>query len=172
MTFVAIALHVIPVSVLAVFAHRAFGADGDRTLLATVVLAAALLAAPTTQQGAALEAALREDHVTGARARGASRWRALLVHALRRALLPIATLAAVEGPMALGGAFVVEKVFDLRGVGEATLVAVAVRDNSWLMAIAMSASVIAAAFVLLTDLAYVAIDPRLSPSFLARKGSS
>jgi ABC-type dipeptide/oligopeptide/nickel transport system permease component len=94
----------------------------------------------------------------------------MLVHALRNALFPVATLATLEGPMALGGAFVAERVLSLRGIGELTLLAVQQRDIAWLMAISMSAALIAAVFVVAADLAYVAVDPRIAGAVLGRKG--
>ena len=95
--------------------------------------------------------------------------RAVFVHALRNALLPVGTLATMEGPMALGGAFVVERVFSLHGLGEATIVAVQQRDTGWLMAISMVAALIAALVVVAGDLAAIVIDPRLGPAVLARR---
>jgi peptide/nickel transport system permease protein len=163
----ALSVYAVPTAAVAVLVRHFFGGG---VLAAVVVLAAALSAAPATQQGAALSAALSQDYVRAAAARGASRARALSIHALRNALLPIATLATLEGPMALGGAFVVERVFSLRGVGEATILAVERRDIAWLMAISMVAALIAAACVVLADLASVALDPRLGPAVLARKG--
>lgn len=160
-------LYATPTAVIAVLVKRAFGGG---TLAAVAILAAALVAAPAAQQRAALTEALSQDYVRAAVARGAGRSRAVLVHALRNALFPIATLATLEGPMALGGAFVVERVLSLRGVGELTMVAVQQRDIAWLMAISMSAALIAAVFVVLADLAYVAADPRIADSVLGRKG--
>jgi ABC-type dipeptide/oligopeptide/nickel transport system permease component len=167
LTILALVVYAIPTAAIAVAVRHFLGGG---VLAATAVLAAALAAAPAAQQGAALSAALSQDYVRAAAARGASPRRALLVHALRNALLPVATLATLEGPMALGGAFVVERVFSLRGVGEATILAVQRRDIAWLMAISMVAAVIAAATVVLADLASVALDPRLGPAVLARKG--
>jgi ABC-type dipeptide/oligopeptide/nickel transport system permease component len=156
-----------PVAALAVLAR---GAGGGGALSAIVVLALALVAAPTAQQSASLTLALSADYVRAAMARGASRRRAVVVHGLRNALLPVATLATLEGPMALGGAFVVERVFSLHGVGEATILAVQQRDIAWLMAISMVAALIAAMCVVASDLAAVVIDPRLVPAILARRG--
>jgi ABC-type dipeptide/oligopeptide/nickel transport system permease component len=108
--------------------------------------------------------------VRAAEARGAGPLRAIVVHGARWALLPIVTLAALEAPMALGGAFVVERVFGLHGVGELTIRAVQVRDTSWLMVLAIVAAAFAAVFVVLTDLAYVLLDRRLAPGVLGRQG--
>jgi ABC-type dipeptide/oligopeptide/nickel transport system permease component len=153
----------------AAFAVLVRGAGGGGALAAVAVLALALLAAPTAQQSAALSLTLTADYVRAACARGASPTRALVVHALRNALLPVGTLATLEGPMALGGAFVVERVFYLHGVGEATVVAVQERDTSWLMAISMLGALVAAIAVVLADLAAIATDRRLLPALTARR---
>jgi ABC-type dipeptide/oligopeptide/nickel transport system permease component len=168
----ALLFYAVPTAATAVLVRGATGDGASRVVGAIVVLALALAAAPTAQQGNALALTLSQDHVRAATARGAGRARAVIVHGLRNALLPVATLATLEGPMALGGAFVVERVFGLRGVGEATILAVQQRDISWLMAISMSAAFIAAVFVLAADLACVALDPRLGPAILARRGRS
>jgi ABC-type dipeptide/oligopeptide/nickel transport system permease component len=94
----------------------------------------------------------------------------VVVHALRNALVPVVTLATLEGPMALGGAFVVERVLSLRGVGELTILAVQQRDIAWLMAISLSAALIAAVFVVAADLAQAIVDPRIAGAVLGRKG--
>jgi len=162
-----LALYALPTAVLAVIAREV---AGGRAVVAICVLAPALVAAPTAQTRSMLGLALSQDYVRAAVARGASQRRAMLVHALRNALFPVATLATLEGPMALGGAFVAERVLSLRGIGELTLLAVQQRDTAWLMAISMSASLIAAVFVVAADLAYVALDPRISGAVLGRKG--
>jgi ABC-type dipeptide/oligopeptide/nickel transport system permease component len=158
-----------PTAVVAVVARRA---GGDGVLAAAAVLALALMAAPTAQLRAAVASALNADATRAAVARGASPARALVVHALRSALLPVGTLATREGPMALGGAFVVERVFHLRGVGEATISAVGRHDTGWLMAISIVAALIAALVAVAGDLTAIVIDPRLGPPILARRGRS
>ena len=145
-------------------------AGGGGVIGAVAVLALALVAAPTAQQSASLSLALSAEHVRAALARGAGPARAVLVHALRQALLPVGTLATLEGPMALGGAFVVEHVFSLHGLGEATILAVQQRDIPWLMAISLVAALVAALVVVAGDLAAIVIDPRLGPAILARRG--
>jgi ABC-type dipeptide/oligopeptide/nickel transport system permease component len=167
LTLAVLALYATPTAVLAVLAR---GVAGGSALAAIAILAPALVAAPAAQQRSALGLALSQDYVRAAMARGASRPRAVLVHALRNALFPVATLATLEGPMALGGAFVVERVLHLRGIGELTMLAVQERDIAWLMAISMSAALIAAVFVVAADLAYIAVDPRIAAAVVGRKG--
>lgn len=166
-TFVLLALYAIPTAIFATLASRlALQTD---LVLPTVILALGLLASPTRQLRAALASAFAQEHVAAARARGASPSRALFVHALPTALLPFFTLATLEAPMALGGAFVVERVFGLDGLGEATIAAVRMRDTSWLMAVSILTAAIAAFGVIITDLAYVALDPRLAPAVLQQR---
>jgi peptide/nickel transport system permease protein len=162
-----LALYATPTAAIAVLLRRA---GGGGVLSSMVVLSLSLVAAPTAQQSASLSLSLSAEYVRAAAARGASRTRAIFVHALRNALLPVGTLATLEGPMALGGAFVVERVFSVHGVGEATIVAVQQRDTGWLMALSMIAALIAALVVVAGDLAAVVIDPRLGPAILARRG--
>ncbi len=169
---VVLGLYAVPTAVLAVTLRGAFGPDAVRFLAAAVTLSLALIAAPTGQQRAALAETLTRDYVTAARARGATITRAVLVHGLRNALLPVLTLAALEAPMALGGAFVAERVFELHGLGEATIAAVRERDTSWLMALSIAAASLAAVFVLVSDLGCALLDARLGQATMNRKGSA
>ncbi len=155
-------LYAIPTAVFAILVSPE--PRGGGLVLPTLVLALGLVAAPARQARAALASAFAQDHVRASLARGASRTRALLVHALPGALLPVVTLATLEAPMALGGAFVVERVFGLEGLGAATIVAVQSRDTSWLMAVSIFTAATATLGVIFTDLAYTALDPRLAAS--------
>ena len=104
---------------------------------------------------------LQSDHVRTALAKGASRARVVVVHALRAALVPIATLAALDLGGLVGGAIVVEKVFGLPGLGEMTVNAVQNRDAP---AVVGSVLVSSTALVLATiaaDALAVMLDPRL-----------
>jgi peptide/nickel transport system permease protein len=169
---VVLGLYAVPTAVIAVLLRGVFGASSAGIFGAALTLSLALIAAPTGQQRSALAATLTTDYVVAARARGATFTRATLVHGLRNALLPVVTLAALEGPMALGGAFVAERVFELHGLGEATIAAVRDRDTGWLMALSISAAGMAAVFVLLSDLGGAMIDHRLGAASVARKGSA
>ncbi|MBK8258552.1 MAG: ABC transporter permease subunit [Polyangiaceae bacterium] len=156
-TFV-LALYALPTAVISVLVAN-IGGTGS-LVVPTMILALSLVAAPAGQQRAALLGALYADHIVAARARGAGLLRVVLVHGLRHAIVPTATLTALEAPMALGGAFVVERVFSLYGLGEATIVAVEQRDIPWLMALSFFAAAAAAIGVFLTDMVYAVADPR------------
>lgn len=171
-TSVILGLYTVPTAVLAVFIERFAGpasGDGPSLILPTAVLALGLIAGPTRQLRSKLAIAIGQDFFRAVLARGSGRMHAIVTHGLRNSLLPFATLAALEPPLALGGAFVVEHAFRLHGLGEATIRAVQQRDLSWLMALSIGAAATAAVGVIVTDLSYVLIDPRLSEAVLARK---
>ncbi len=160
-----VALHALPAAALALVASGL----GSRSLVVpTLVVAIGLVASPARHHRTALAAVLSREYVTAARARGASRLRVVLRHGLRHAMFSIATLITVEPPVALGAAFVVENVFELDGLGKLTVDAVANRDTSFLMGLALVAAVAASALVLLTDVLYGALDPRLRGRLLGR----
>jgi ABC-type dipeptide/oligopeptide/nickel transport system permease component len=163
--------YAVPSAVIAVVVSGVASSYGG-LFFPTLVLALGLVAAPTRHQRSALLNVLSHDYVRAAVARGAGPVRAIAVHGLRNAILPVVTHAALEPPLALGGAFVVERVFHLHGLGEATIRAVQDRDVSFLMAISLVAAAMAALGVIFTDLVNVAVDRRLEQAVLTRSGRS
>ncbi len=148
-------------AVLSLLVLRFAGPIGSPLLWAVLVLVAVMLADPTRQQRAELLPVLAEDYVRAARARGAGPLRVLFVHGVRNALLPLVTRGALELPVALTASFVVERVFGLEGLGEATVLAVRQANVAWLMVLAMAAAVWAVLALVITDAAYALLDPRL-----------
>jgi peptide/nickel transport system substrate-binding protein len=119
---------------------------------------AAILARVTRS---ALIEAMAQDYVRTARAKGASRRRALFRHALPNALGPVATVLGLQVPFLLAGSAIVENVFFLPGLGRLALQAIAQRDLIVVQAVVilMVAATILASFA--ADIALVALDPRL-----------
>ena len=105
--------------------------------------------------------ALGRDYVLASRSRGASRRQVLLRHAVRVASIPFITVGAMEIGAIFGGAVVVERIFQIPGIGSFVLQGIETRDYRVLQAGAL----VIAAFVmianLLVDLIAAAIDPRL-----------
>lgn len=107
-------------------------------------------------------AALRQDFARTARAKGASRARVLFVHALRAAMLPIVTVAALDLGTLIGGAIVTEKLFRWPGVGQMAVDAVLNRDGSVVLGVVLFTSTAVALSTVLLDLLLPWIDPRLA----------
>jgi peptide/nickel transport system permease protein len=120
--------------------------------------------------GAAIYARLVRDEVVlaagsefaqTARAKGASNARVLVVHALRSALLPIATLAALDLGALVGGAIVVEKLFRWPGVGQLAVDALVNHDGPVIVgAVLVSSTAMVVSLFILDSLAGL-LDPRL-----------
>ncbi|MEU4804029.1 ABC transporter permease [Actinosynnema sp. NPDC023587] len=144
-------------------------ADGVRHLtLPAVSLATALMAIVLRQTRAAMLDVMDQDYITFARARGVSSGRVLVKYALRNAAVPIVTSSGVVLIAALSGAVLVETVFSLPGVGSLLVVSVNSKDIPVVQGIAM----VAAAFVILVNLAVDVLTGLLDPRIRARQVAS
>jgi peptide/nickel transport system permease protein len=110
---------------------------------------------------AGLLAALGEDFVRAARARGGSGPRVLLRHALRNALLPAINVLGLSLPMLLSGSLVVEVVFAWPGIGRLTYDAIRAQDVPVILATTLLATLLVVLGSLLADLAMTLADPRV-----------
>jgi peptide/nickel transport system permease protein len=104
---------------------------------------------------------LGQDYVAFARARGLTRRRVMFGHALRNALIPIVTTAGGLLPFLLTGAVIVETTFTLPGLGTLMIVAVKNQDIPLVQAMAMLIAIAVILGNLLTDIAYLVVDPRI-----------
>jgi peptide/nickel transport system permease protein len=113
------------------------------------------------QMRAGLVEALGSDYVRAARARGLPERIVVGKHALRNALLPIATLFASVFPLLIGGSVIVETIFDLPGVGRYAFEGLAQRDYFIVMATTTLSGVMTCLGILVSDLLIAALDPRV-----------
>jgi ABC-type dipeptide/oligopeptide/nickel transport system permease component len=166
-------LYAAPTFVIAELLRRvaaAFDLSGGRVLLAVAALAIGSLATSSRWQRSAMLDVVRQDFVRTAHAKGVAAWRVAVVHALRNALMPTVTLAGLHLPALLGGAFVVEEVFGLPGIGFETLRAIEAHDSPWLMAVLLPAAVAVTAGLVASDVIYGALDPRVRELLTGRQG--
>jgi ABC-type dipeptide/oligopeptide/nickel transport system permease component len=105
---------------------------------------------------------LGEDYILTARAKGLRPWAIVRKHALRNALLPIATLVALSLGYIVAGAILVETVFSWPGIGRAVYDAVLARDYPMLQGAFLFLTVSVVFFNLLADLLYFKLDPRIT----------
>ncbi len=104
---------------------------------------------------------LREDYVRTAWAKGLNLRTVLSVHALRNAMLPVLTLAAIELGNLLGGTVVMETIFTLPGIGRYLVDAIFHRDYPVVQTIIVLMGVVYLLLNLLVDLLYGVLDPRI-----------
>jgi ABC-type dipeptide/oligopeptide/nickel transport system permease component len=105
---------------------------------------------------------LGEDYILTARAKGLRPWTIVRRHALRNALLPIATLVALSLGYIVAGAILIETVFSWPGIGRAVYDAVLARDYPMLQGAFLILTVSVVFFNLVADLVYFKLDPRIT----------
>lgn len=104
---------------------------------------------------------LKEDYVRTAYAKGLPRRHVILLHALRNALIPAMTVLGVSLAGLLGGAVVVETVFNVPGMGRLVVQSIARRDFPVIQGVVLVTAVIQLVVMLLIDVLYVYVDPRV-----------
>ncbi len=104
---------------------------------------------------------LTEDYIRTAKAKGGSPRRVLYGHALRNALLPILTLIGLTIPAIVGGALIVEDIFNYPGMGLLTVQAASNDDIPLILGTTLVATVATVLGSLFADVLYAAADPRI-----------
>lgn len=105
--------------------------------------------------------ALNEDYVRTARAKGAPASRVLRAHVIRNAMLPIVTMVGMDFGIALGGAFFIEAVFALPGLGPEAIQALNLHDLMVTQGVIVFATTMIVLFTLIVDVLYGWLDPRI-----------
>ena len=135
--------------------------SASHLVLPALTLASGLAGVFTRVIRANVLTSLGEDHVRAARARGLSHRMVLYRHALRTSLIPFITIAGLSLGHLLGGAVIVEWIFSWPGLGKLGVDAVHNRDYPLIQGWVLFMSAVFAASTLITDLAYVWLDPRV-----------
>lgn len=104
---------------------------------------------------------LGSDYVRLARLKGLPEWMVILKHALKGALVPVITLAAINIVTMINAAVVVETVFAWPGIGRLLFEAISFRDIPVVQVVVLLAGVMIVCINLATDLLYAVIDPRI-----------
>jgi peptide/nickel transport system permease protein len=111
-------------------------------------------------RGAMIEV-LAQDYVRTARAKGLGAWAVVAKHAFRNVLISVVTVVGLVFALALGGAIVVETVFNIPGIGRLLVESVLRRDYTLIQGVVLYIAVAYVLFNLLVDVLYVYIDPRV-----------
>jgi oligopeptide transport system permease protein len=104
---------------------------------------------------------LGADYVRTARAKGLSRPMVVMKHCLRNAFLPVLSFLGPAAANTFTGSFVVEKVFNIPGLGQQFVNSVLNRDQTLILGTTMVYSALLLFFNLLVDIGYVFVDPRI-----------
>ncbi|MBU5364064.1 ABC transporter permease [Enterococcus devriesei] len=131
------------------------------TILPTIALAMSPLADSARFIRTEMVEVLHSDYVELARAKGLSRWEIAFKHGLRNSLIPLMTLL---GPLAVAlmtGSLVVENIFAIPGIGEQFVKSITTNDYPTIMAVTILYSFMLVFVILVVDLLYGLVDPRI-----------
>ncbi|WP_249691137.1 ABC transporter permease [Stappia sp. WLB 29] len=130
-------------------------------IMPTVVLGYYAMPAIMRLTRAGMLEVLNADYIRTARAKGASETRVMFKHALRNAVVPVVSLAAVQMGFMLGGSIVVESIFALHGAGYLAWESIARNDLPTVQALILIFSLFYIVFTFLSDLVNAWLDPRI-----------
>ncbi|MDD3119574.1 MAG: ABC transporter permease, partial [Victivallales bacterium] len=103
-----------------------------------------------------------QDYIRTARAKGVPELLVIFKHALRNAMIILVTLFAGLLPGLVAGSIIVEYVFSIPGMGDLSMLALSSRDYPLLMALFGFGGALTLAGIMLSDVLYVAVDPRIT----------
>lgn len=146
------------------------GSNGIKYLIlpaTTVGLGLAALITRTTRS--AMLDVLRQDYMTTAKAKGASRKRVIYRHGLRNAMIPIVTAIGMQFSLVMTGSALAETVFSWPGIGSLVVQSINKRDTPMVTGSIILCCVLMALINLMVDIIYAFCDPRIKAQY-SRKG--
>lgn len=150
--FLAIKLGLFPVARWETFMH---------SILPALALASTPMAFIARLTRSSMLEVLSNDYIKTAKAKGLSQGVITIKHTIRNALLPV---VSYMGPLSAGiitGSFVIEKIFGIPGLGSHFVLSIANRDYTVIMGVTVFYSILLLMSILLVDIAYGFIDPRI-----------
>ncbi|MBX7042785.1 MAG: ABC transporter permease [Ignavibacteria bacterium] len=142
-----------------------FGKISDRFMhmfLPVTILSLTSFAFTSRQMRSSMLEVIRQDYIRTARAKGLSEKKVILKHALRNSLIPIITLMGGLLPAMVGGSVIIESIFSIPGIGQLAYQAILDRDYPIIMAELVLTSTLTVVGILLVDIMYSFIDPRIA----------
>ncbi len=155
-----IKLQMLPVARFESFAH---------TILPAIALATTPLAFIARLMRTSMLDVLNADYIKTAKSKGLSERVTTYKHALRNAILPVVSYLGPLVVSILTGSFVIEKIFGIPGLGNEFVVSVTNRDYTVIMGTTVFFSVLLLVSILIVDLIYGLVDPRMK---ITGKGGS
>lgn len=104
---------------------------------------------------------LRQDYIRTARANGIREYKVMAKHAIKNALIPVITYVGPMVAAIMTGSFVIEKIFHIPGIGGYFIESITNRDYTTIMGITVFYASFYIIMVLLVDVAYALVDPRI-----------
>jgi peptide/nickel transport system permease protein len=167
LTFGATGLGWLPVVGLVDKDHDSLSAAGKvwdvvlHCILPVLTLTYGSLAYLSRQMRAGMLDVIGQDYIRTARAKGLAERAVVYKHALRNSMIPVLTLLASILPVLIGGSVIVERVFDIPGMGSYAFEGLLQRDFTIVMATTLFVGIMTQLGILLSDVLYSVVDPRI-----------
>lgn len=160
---------------LDIFPIQGLGSEGAETLpfwpwlwdrlwhmcLPVVCMTYVMLAGISRYTRSGMLETIRQDYVRTARAKGLSEPAVIFRHVLRNGMMPLITVLGGSIPALISGSVIVEYIFGIHGMGNLGITAVLQRDYPTIMAITSFSALLVLVGVLVSDLLYAVLDPRI-----------
>lgn len=150
--FVAKQVAWLPISGWGTFSH---------SILPSLSLALMPIAASARLIRSSMLEVLGQDYIRTARSKGLSKFKVIMGHAVRNAILPVVSTLGTTLSGLLTGSFVIEKIFGVPGLGNFLISSVTNRDYTLIMGTTIFYSFVLIILLLIVDILYVVIDPRI-----------
>lgn len=150
--YVAVEWKLLPVAGWKTFSH---------SILPTIALAMLPLATIARLMRSSMLEVLNSDYIKTAKSKGLTQSIVVIKHAIRNAILPVVTILGTTAANLITGSFIVERIFGVPGMGDMFVAGVLNRDYSMIMGVTITYAIILIGIILVIDIAYTFIDPRI-----------
>jgi peptide/nickel transport system permease protein len=138
-----------------------FGENLKDIILPVMCVATFPLASVARQARSSMLEVMRQDYVRTAWSAGLRERSVVVRHALKNGLIPVVTLSGMNLGMVVGGEVMVEKIFNIPGIGREAVNAVMSQDYPYVQGIVLIVAFLVLLINLITDVSYGWIDPRI-----------
>ncbi len=138
-----------------------FALNTRQIIMPAVCLAVVPLASLARQTRSSMLEVIQQDYIRTARSKGLSEWAVITGHALKNAIIPVITLLGMQVRNLVGGAVLIEQVFNIPGMGRLMVTGVFNKDFVVVQGTVMVVAIVVALANLLVDISYGYVDPRI-----------
>lgn len=135
--------------------------NSRQILMPVICLAVIPLASLARQTRSSMLEVIRQDYIRTARSKGLRRTEVIVGHALKNAIIPVITLLGMQLRTLVGGAVLVETVFNIPGMGRLLVTGVFNKDYVLVQGVVMVVALVVALGNLAVDISYGYFDPRI-----------
>lgn len=133
----------------------------SQTIMPTIALAVGPLAETARFIRTSMVDTLSSDYIELGKAKGLSRMQVIRKHAMRNSMIPLVTLIGPYAVALMTGSMVIENIFNVPGIGEQFVKSILTNDYPTIMGITMVYCIGLVVILLITDIVYGLIDPRI-----------